>query len=116
MMILGGFYEPSNENVQNSSSLMFLVEAVKSDIFGIDLYPNIYIKASAYMSFIINDHIFFDGNKRTGTLSAITFLGMNGILLNENIGNKEIEELAMDVANNRMSLKNLETWFKNNTY
>ena len=35
--------------------------------------------AAAYCAGIVKNHPFVDGNKRTGTLSAVVFLALNGI-------------------------------------
>ncbi len=37
--------------------------------------------AAAYCTGIVKNHPFIDGNKRTGVLSAVVFLGLNGIEL-----------------------------------
>lgn len=38
--------------------------------------------ATAYCAGVIKNHPFVDGNKRTGVLCAVVFLGLNGIELN----------------------------------
>jgi death on curing protein len=35
--------------------------------------------AAAYCAGVVKNHPFVDGNKRTGVLSAVVFLGLNGI-------------------------------------
>ncbi len=35
--------------------------------------------AAAYCSGVVKNHPFIDGNKRTGTLCAVVFLGLNGV-------------------------------------
>ena len=37
--------------------------------------------AAAYCAGVVKNHPFVDGNKRTGVLSAVVFLGLNGIEL-----------------------------------
>jgi len=115
ILTTGGDYTPLNENVLNPNSLEYVVEAVQSSIFGVELYPTIYRKAAAYMFFIINDHIFLDGCKRTGAMVAISFLEINGIFLSENVTSDDIENLAINVANSSISLDELEEWFQNNS-
>lgn len=39
-------------------------------------------KAAAYAFFIIKNHPFIDGNKRTGLHCALVFLDLNGIEIN----------------------------------
>ena len=40
--------------------------------------PGVFDLAAAYAFGIIRDHLFVDGNKRTGFLAAYIFLGLNG--------------------------------------
>ena len=40
--------------------------------------------AAAYLYHIVCNHPFVDGNKRTGLMAAIGFLGLNGLELNAN--------------------------------
>jgi death on curing protein len=40
--------------------------------------------AAAYCAGVVKNHPFVDGNKRTGTLCAVAFLGLNGIELDFN--------------------------------
>ncbi len=37
--------------------------------------------AAAYLFSIVKNHPFVDGNKRTGLVAALTFLGLNGIAI-----------------------------------
>ena len=45
------------------------------------LHTNLFEMAAAYLFHIIRNHPFVDGNKRTGLIAALTFLGLNGLLL-----------------------------------
>ena len=45
---------------------------------GIYLHGDIYAMAAAYLFHIVSNHPFVDGNKRTGTVAALTFLDLNG--------------------------------------
>lgn len=111
----GGFYQPIDNNVQNENSLNYLIEAVEAEIYGRSLHPNNYSKAAAYMFYIIRDHVFYDGNKRTGTQAAVSFLEINGINLKDEVESDDLVTLAIDVADNNMSFEELEEWFQSNT-
>jgi len=39
--------------------------------------------ASAYLFHVVSNHPFVDGNKRAGLLSALVFLDINGIEIND---------------------------------
>jgi len=57
--------------------------------------------AAKYMCRIIDNHCFIDGNKRTGTVLALTFLVLNG----ESIDFEEDDliELACGIANHQFT-------------
>lgn len=43
------------------------------------LHHNLFGMAAAYLFHIVRNHPFIDGNKRTGAVSALVFLDMNGV-------------------------------------
>jgi death-on-curing protein len=43
------------------------------------LHEDIFEMAAAYLYYIVRDHPFVDGNKRTGAVAAMVFLAMNDI-------------------------------------
>ncbi len=43
------------------------------------LHADLWEMASAYLFHVVKNHPFVDGNKRTGLITALTFLGLNGI-------------------------------------
>lgn len=55
-----------------------ILEEVKAEYFGYELYPNIWLKAAFILQKITKKHIFADGNKRTALLASIAFLKLNG--------------------------------------
>lgn len=56
-----------------------LVANITSSYFGVELYPSRQEKAAAYLYFIIKDHPFVDGNKRTACLTFETVAFINGL-------------------------------------
>ncbi len=67
----GNFIDPNN--FLNEANLDYLIEIVQSEMFGEPLYPTLSEKAGLYMYNIISNHIFQDGNKRTGLEAGIVF-------------------------------------------
>lgn len=80
------------------NSLHSLVESVEASMYGIELYPTLAQKASIYAYNIITGHIFADGNKRTGMISAFLFLRRNGCVLSDSLSDSDIVRLALDIA------------------
>ncbi|RJQ50544.1 MAG: type II toxin-antitoxin system death-on-curing family toxin [Desulfobacteraceae bacterium] len=42
------------------------------------LHTDIHEMAAAYLFHLVKNHPFLDGNKRTGAVAALVFLGLNG--------------------------------------
>ena len=93
----------------------FLIEAPQSEMFEQELYPGIYKKAACYAYFIIKNHIFYDGNKRTGMKSALLFLRLNGYTIKDFVTDQNIVDLVLGLAENRLSLEELTSFFEENT-
>lgn len=72
---------------------------------------DIYEIASSYAIFIIKNHAFLDGNKRTGFASMNAFLELNGLILNFN--EEDAVEMMVKVATSKVDLKLLTAWLKN---
>jgi death on curing protein len=59
--------------------LMLSAMARPENIHAYDDGADIFTLAAAYCAGIVKNHPFIDGNKRTGLLAAIVFLGLNDI-------------------------------------
>ena len=80
---------------------------------GADLYPDLFDKAAALLDFLVNNHPFVDGNKRTGITSAAMFLRINGyriICLQD-----ELEAITMRVATEHPKVAALADWLREHT-
>lgn len=62
--------------------------------WGQDLYPSLEEKAAHLLYFIVKDHPFSDGNKRSGAFLFILFLAQNNILFDRE-WNKKINDRAL---------------------
>lgn len=65
---------------------------------GIDLYPTIEEKASNLLYFMIKNHPFVDGNKRSAAYSFIWFLQQNNILNLNKITPETLTTLTLLIA------------------
>ena len=91
----GGYFE-GEDNLENPSSLDWVLEAIQYPIFGYDKYPSISKKA-AVLGWIINTgHVFYDGNKRTSTMAILIFLSANGFALNSS--KEELIQIAERIS------------------
>lgn len=107
--VYGGNFIPPY-NFLHEENLDYLLEAVQAEMFGAALYPEIYQQAGLYMFNIIANHIFQDGNKRTGLQSAMIFLLLNGYNL---LPDDEILiNFTLSVASGEQTLEEVQAWFK----
>lgn len=125
----GGNFVPPR-NLLREGGLEYLVEIVQQEIFGEKVFNTIPEIAAAYLFYIVDGHIFQDGNKRTGLASCLIFLKMNSAWLNPNatlinstfqqaeeVTNEEkdvLYELTMALASGQLTLDQLKAWFLQN--
>lgn len=75
--------------------------------------------AAAYLFRIVKNHPFVDGNRRTGTASAIVFLELNDVLLDhekldgESDGSTLLHLFVVKVAEGRADKAEVTKFFKN---
>ena len=84
-------------------------------MFDQPIYPLISDKAALYCFNIICNHIFSDGNKRTGLEAALAFLKLNAYQFKSDLSNKELILFILSVASGEISLDECRTWFASNT-
>jgi death on curing protein len=108
----GNFNSPYN--FLHEENLDYLLEAVVSIIFGEEAYPTIPEKASVYFYNIICNHIFSDGNKRTGLEAGLAFLDLNNYDLKP-ISNTILLNFVLEVASGQLTLDQCKQWFIENT-
>ena len=84
--------------------------AQTQSVFDQELYESIFEKAAALLRGITADHVFVDGNKRTGSLTALVFLKINGQSFRAKKG--EIEDFAVEVATDHLDVATIAVWLK----
>jgi death on curing protein len=109
----GNFNHPNN--FLHEENLDYLIEAIHSELFGQQMYPTITDKAAVYCYNIICNHIFSDGNKRTGLLASLNFLNINGFDISEQVNNTVMTDFILAVASGEVSLDECRKWFADNT-
>lgn len=103
---LKGFRVDPYTNVLNMNSFLFIIDYVKSDRF-----QSVFDKAAQYAFFIINDHVFADGSKRTGMQCGLHFLELNGHITKE-MNEEEIKEFALKIECKAVSRSDIAEWYK----
>jgi len=74
--------------------------------------PNLFALATAYVSGILHNHPFIDGNKRTGFMVGYIFLARNGKQLNA--PEAETTQAIIDLAAGKMNEEEFTKWLEQN--
>ena len=74
------------------------------------LHTDLYEQGAAYAFHICQNHPFIDGNKRTALATALVFLALNGIELED--PKEELYELMMDVSGKGKAKDDIAATFK----
>jgi death-on-curing protein len=93
------------------TSLALVASAIARPYCG--YYRTISRKAAALSQSLAKNHGFLDGNKRTALLAItllVTHSGYEMVAVKNDIV-KELENMILDVVNDRMSLDGVEAWF-----
>ena len=77
------------------------VDTPRSSFDGVSLHKAIFEMAAAYLYHIVKNHPFVDGNKRTGTVAAMSFLEINGIDVEAD--ESMVVDVVIAVATGRMT-------------
>lgn len=102
-----------SHGVRDESRLKSLLEVPQLVAFGAEQYVGVHTKAAVYMRNTIADHIFTDGNKRTGTTLAGVFLVRNGYILSAEPS--DLEDFAVSVATEHLDVDRIATWLEANS-
>ena len=103
-----------SQGTRDDGRLQSAVVSLQQSVFGQDLYPSIFEKAAALLRAIIADHPFIDGNKRTGIMSALVFLNLNGVNT-KLLQDKALEDFAVQVAVDHMDIPTIAAWLETNS-
>ncbi|HEV7625752.1 MAG TPA: type II toxin-antitoxin system death-on-curing family toxin [Streptomyces sp.] len=69
----------------------------KSQMFGVEAYPDLFEKAAALLHSLALNHPLVDGNKRTAWMCTVVFLDANGAEMVD-VDQDRAYELVLDVA------------------
>lgn len=83
-------------SIRDAGLLESAVAMPRATFGGEFLHRDLYEMGAAYLYHIVQNHPFVDGNKRTGTASALVFFEMNGVAIDAD--EDELVALVLDVA------------------
>lgn len=67
-------------------------------------YPTVEMAAAALMHSVVHNHAFYNGNKRTGLVSMLSFLDSNGLVLTTN--QDDLFKWTIRIASHRLNSEN----------
>ena len=102
-----------SHGLRDTNTVLSVEQMPQQMAFGKELYPTMFLKAAVYARSIVMNHPFIDGNKRTGITAAFVFLERNGYVSTAKEG--EIEEFALKIVTEKLSLEIIANWFKKNS-
>lgn len=96
------------EGIRDYGLLQSAVYGIYQTFGGEELYHSIEEKCARLGYNIINNHVFVDGNKRTGCLAMLTLLEMNGIKIKYT--DQEIISLGFGMATGELTHRDVTKW------
>jgi death-on-curing protein len=113
----GGIFFEGDDNLVNPGSLEHALEEIQGSLFGQEIYPTIVEKAAVIGWRIIANHVFHDGNKRTGMEVCYVFLRLNGyeMRIARDVIDTEVVDMALAIANGKVQLAEFTQWLEQRT-
>ena len=100
------------QGVREESLILSALASPFYALYDQELYPTPIEKAGIAFFAIIKNHGFVDGNKRTACLFLDLILYNFGYELKAN--NRDIEKIAVDIADNKVSKEKVFLWIHHN--
>lgn len=98
------------EGIRDYGLLESAVYGIYQTFAGQELYPSLEEKCARLGYNIINNHVFVDGNKRTGCLAMLTLLELNGVKFN--YSDQEIISLGFGMATGELTHHDVTKWIQ----
>lgn len=99
--------------VRDINMLLSAVGRPQASFDQVDLYPDLFTKAGFLIDSLIRNHVFMNGNKRTGIAAAALFLRINGYRLKAT--NDEVVEFTLEVAQSQRTTNEIALWLRTHT-
>lgn len=103
-----------SHGVRDAGLLESAVAQPQAAFGGEYLHGDIFAMAAAYLFHIVQNHPFFDGNKRTGTVAALVFLDLNGIEIDAPKGS--LYDLTLSVATGQAGKAEAAEFFRSHAH
>ena len=105
-----GVLEALGLHVRDIGLLSSALARPSSSMFGTEAYPELEVKAAALLSSLSQNHPLFDGNKRFSWVITLTFLELNGVVIDMDV--ETAFALVLRAAQNQASLAEIAEAFR----
>ena len=99
-----------SDGIRDRGLLESAVNAPFQSFGGYDVYPTIYEKAARLGFGLAQNHAFIDGNKRIAAQAVLTFLALNGIVID--CTEFELFSVFYKLAASEITFDDLVSWLK----
>ena len=100
-------------DILNLNGLKSALAAPRRSMFGEDLYPTVWDKAAALLFSLIQNHPFYDGNKRIALWAVDEFLRRNGWVLDAPA--HDLSRFSTAIAASHVDVAAIAQWLRDNT-
>jgi death-on-curing protein len=100
-----------SEGIGDPEALDAALAAPKAALGHSFLMQDLFEMAASYVESICARHPFIDGNKRTGTVCALTFLLLNGYEIDE-ADDEELADRVLDLVTHRIGRQGLASYLR----
>src|SRR5215470_9981406 len=94
--------------IMSFNALMSALAAPRRSAFGVELFPTMAEKAGALVYGLVQNHPFWDGNKRIAAAALQQFLGRNGVTLVASAA--ELEAFTTEIARGALRDEAIPVW------
>jgi len=94
----------------NLNGLQSALAAPRQSMFGTELHPTLWDKAAVLLSRLINNHPFYDGNKRIAFIAVREFLHRNGWELL--VDAEEAARFTRSIARGEREVTAIQQWLQ----
>jgi death-on-curing protein len=99
-----------SDGVRDMGLLQSALAQPQAGFGGQYFHGDLYEMAAAYLYSLVQNHPFVDANKRTGTDAAVTFLAINGVTLDVDMGS--FKEIVLGVAQGETAKSKVAEFFR----
>jgi death on curing protein len=98
--------------IKSQDRLQTAVAAPQQELFGAELYPDLYGKAAVLVYMLVKSHPFMSANEATGLLALLRFLELNDAQLRPEIGTSELAWVFRALGSSDLDRSGLEQWLR----